>query len=69
MRYFNNMRLALTFHTGQDKDNKQLTSTVSIGPLRQGLTDEELFQIIQVFDSLVKHDLVNATLVTNEVIA
>ena len=61
--------LVLEFITGTDENNKQILSKVTISDLRDGLTSSQIWQVVEVFSSLVKYELLDAYVVTTKLIS
>lgn len=59
-----NLKLILEFHTDTNSKGDAIMSKVTISNLRLDLTEAEILQIAQLFESLVDYPLIDALAVT-----
>lgn len=58
--------LVLEFITGYDEQDDEILSKVTISDLRIDLTSSEIWQVVEVFKSLIKYEFVAAYVVTTQ---
>lgn len=58
--------LVLEFITGYDEKDEEILSKVTISDLRIDLTSSQIWQVVEVFKSLIKHQFVTAYVVTTQ---
>ena len=61
--------LVLEFITGYDEQDDEILSKVTISDLRDGLTSSQIWQVVEVFSSLIKYELSDAYVVTTKLIS
>ena len=61
--------LVLEFITGTDEDDEYILSKVTISDLRIDLTSAQIWQVVEVFRSLIKYQLADAYVVTTQLIS
>ena len=61
--------LVLEFVTGYDEKDEEILSKVTISDLRIDLTSSQIWQVVEVFRSLIKYELAAAYIVATQQIS